>query len=223
MTPSATGTENGINYVQFDAITSFSGGGFGAGVGPGSPLPIELLYFNGFNQGKTNLLRWATAVEENVSHFELQRSKNAVDWTRIATVDAAGNSTTTQTYQHIDNEPYVGNNYYRLITHDVDGTTHNEGIVHLLVNPDKPSMTNLYPNPTSTDITFDIFSPAEEEVLIRISNELGQQVSAETYTIIAGNNTRTIDISLLPPGVYYVHMICCGGENFVQKFVKSNR
>jgi RHS repeat-associated protein len=68
----------------------------------GSILPVTWLYFKGTNQNKDNLLEWATANEQNSKEFSLERSLTGNGFNAIATVPAAGFSSSTKTYQYKD-------------------------------------------------------------------------------------------------------------------------
>jgi len=86
------------------------------------PLPVELYLFDGIEKGVNNVLFWSTATESNSSHFNLQKSRDGETWNTIATINAAGNSTTHIDYDVTDYniEPII--NYYRLQQYDFDGT-----------------------------------------------------------------------------------------------------
>jgi len=86
-----------------------------------APLPIELSKFDGFNKGENNHLFWSTSSEHNTSHFELQKSRDGENWTTIATLNAAGNSTDNIDYSVTDYNVDPTINYYRLKQHDNDG------------------------------------------------------------------------------------------------------
>ena len=86
-----------------------------------NPLPVELLFFEGENNNKSNILKWATASENNSSHFDIQHSENGDKWTTLNTVTSVGNSTEYTEYiiWDVNYQPII--NYYQLIQHDFDG------------------------------------------------------------------------------------------------------
>tara|TARA_R110000765_G_C18936886_1_gene607264 strand:+ start:1460 stop:2359 length:900 start_codon:yes stop_codon:yes gene_type:complete len=86
-----------------------------------NPLPVELLFFEGENNNKSNILKWATASENNSSHFDIQHSENGDKWTTLNTVTSVGNSTEYTEYiiWDVNYQPII--NYYQLIQYDFDG------------------------------------------------------------------------------------------------------
>ena len=85
-------------------------------------LPITLLNFTGTKNNNSVLLTWKTANEINTSHFAVQRSLDAVDFTDIKIVPATPGSV-TKTYNFADNVAAIKapKIYYRLQMVDKDG------------------------------------------------------------------------------------------------------
>ncbi len=120
-----------------------------------SPLPVEMLHFNGVeNQGVVNL-DWATATEIDNDHFEVQRSQDGRDWEVIGVVNGAGTTVEEQVYDFSDFKPYVGNSYYRLRQVDYDGKFAFTDIILVNVRLE-PISLNVYPNPIEDIFTVDI-------------------------------------------------------------------
>jgi hypothetical protein len=85
-------------------------------------LPVELLYFEGVKYQTFNNLKWATASEQNSSHFDIERSEDGIRWEVIGYESSAGNSQSVINYSYIDN--FIIKNitvYYRLVQYDIDG------------------------------------------------------------------------------------------------------
>ena len=110
---------------------------------PPTPLPIELLRFQGWNHGDVNILEWATATEQNSGSFVVERSADGEGFLPVLQVDAAGNSASTIQYTANDLAPLPGLNYYRLRSIDLDGSmdwsdviaVRNSNAVHIEVYP----------------------------------------------------------------------------------------
>src|SRR5579862_5466913 len=81
---------------------------------------VQLISFAGENINGDVVLSWTTSYEENVDHFDLQRSTDGEHFVRLATLAAAGNSSTPLQYTLTDHQPFGGMNYYRLMQVDLD-------------------------------------------------------------------------------------------------------
>jgi len=108
-------------YIRIWEYNGGTVGTFGISVTSPQPLPVELLYFTADKEPTYNLVHWATASENNSSHFILERSTDGSEWRTIETVPAAGNSTEKLTYTIIDATHPATLNYYRLLQYDIDG------------------------------------------------------------------------------------------------------
>lgn len=86
-----------------------------------SSLPVTWLSFTARLQGKSTLLTWQTATEQNTRYFIIQHSTDGSGWNDLGTIAAAGNSTAIRSYQYVHATPVAGYNYYRLVQTDLDG------------------------------------------------------------------------------------------------------
>jgi DNA-binding protein YbaB len=201
----AATTINGVLYAQFDGIASFSGGGFAAGVGVGLTLPIQLLSFTGKKVDNTVALQWATESERNVKDFTLQKSTDGIQYVNLTTIASAKNANTTKRYAYTDLAPSTGDNYYRLIVSDLDGSVRQEGNV-VTVRFDKKGEVAIYPNPTSGKLSIRFQSEQNSNANLRIYNVLGSTVKEFATTIDKGDNLLDLDLSDLPNGTYCLDM-----------------
>ena len=86
-------------------------------------LPIETINFRGENIDRRNILRWETVSEKNSSYFEINQSKNGINWKTIGYVTAAENSQELLHYELTDWEFLPIINYYSLVEYDLDGSS----------------------------------------------------------------------------------------------------
>jgi hypothetical protein len=95
-------------------------------------LPIELMEFNGKENGVNNLLYWNTASEQNNNYFTLERTADGENWINVATINGAGNSQEVLSYSYLDSDYERGKvNYYRLSQTDFDGNSETFNIISI--------------------------------------------------------------------------------------------
>ncbi len=89
-----------------------------------SPLPVDLLSFNGkYDQRLSEVsLSWKTASEVNNSHFIIQKSYDGFTYDNIGLVQGSGNSNEAKDYYFNDKGIDNAGIYYRLVQYDFDGT-----------------------------------------------------------------------------------------------------
>jgi hypothetical protein len=101
----------------------------------GSALPVELLEFKATLVNNIVELNWTTVTEINNEKFEIERSINGTDFTKIGEKQGANNSTSTNHYKYSDE--YLPNSdivYYRLKQIDFDGKFEYSKIVSVFLN-----------------------------------------------------------------------------------------
>jgi hypothetical protein len=193
----------------------FGGSGDGAAVaaygGSGSEvlLPIKLVYFNAItSNGKVNT-NWSTASQTNNNYFTVERAVDGVNFKALGTITGVANSNERLSYAFTDEEPLMGNAYYRLKQTDFDGKFEYSGIVAVLNAINKPDV-QLYPNPANGAV---IITGMEQADLI-IVNSVGNKVVVQQLSAL----NATIDTSNMLNGIYYVY-ISLGKESVVKKLV----
>jgi hypothetical protein len=149
----------------------------------------------------TVALQWATESERNVNNFMLQKSTDGIHYSTLTTIASAKNANTTQRYAFADKNPAMGDNYYRLMVSDLDGSIRQEGNV-VTVRFDKKGEVAIFPNPTSGKLSIRFQSEHNTNANLRIYNVLGSIVKELAITFDKGENQLDFDLSDLPNGTY---------------------
>lgn len=179
-----------------------------------SPLPVELINFNIKLIDDKVLLTWETATEINNYGFNIQKSeagKQNSEFKTIGFVNGHGNSSSNKYYNFIDNEPFPGDNFYRLKQIDFDGGyEYSETVgISFMKSPIHFSLEQNFPNPFNpiTKISFYIPNVAEAynaSATLGVYNILGELVvTLINQNLTAGKYEIEFDGSNLSSGVYY--------------------
>ncbi|HEX8516199.1 MAG TPA: fibronectin type III domain-containing protein [Bacteroidia bacterium] len=186
------------------------------------PLPIELIAFSGKNEGTRNKIEWSTMSETNNDFFSVERSEDGSHFENFATKDGAGNSTHKIDYMIYDNAPFNGVSYYRLKQTDFDGKFTYSSIIAIENNLDEISVSNVHPNPTTNDMSFDFYTPVSGSMHIQVIDYTGRVVSDRFENITEGKSIFNTQIGILAKGVYSLKITFDHG-NFVSysKIIKQ--
>jgi hypothetical protein len=163
-------------------------------------LPVELVSFTGEKDGETSVLSWQTASERNVSHFSVQRSEDGFQWKEIGTVNATGNSQQLQSYEFVDDNPLLGDNYYRISSVDLDGTLEFSDIV--VLSFDRSANLIVYPNPGAAGEALNV--KGEFQTLVAL-DQLGRHVPVQ-------RNGQQLAVQA-GPGVYLLTFLSADGAS----------
>lgn len=213
ISPNASGTEDGVQYVEFHNVTSFSSFIY-ISTTETSPLPVTLTYFKATKEGQVTILDWATSSENNNAGFEIQRSNNARDWTALGVIQSNGvnnNSNSALNYSFTDIAPLNGTNYYRLKQTDLDGRFEYSRYVTVQFG-NSGSELILYPNPViDGNLTLKIAERTPQHV--RIYSVSG----VEVFSVKQPGND--LNIKNLPAGVYILKVRLDNGEVINKSFI----
>ena len=183
-------------------------------------LPLKLLSFGATRSNNTVSLTWQTADEVNTSHFTVQRSLDATNFTSIGNVTAKGTSAAINSYGFTDDVTSIksGKIYYRLQMVDDDGrfTYSNTALVTILSNG---NFVVVYPNPVK-DQLFVVTNSAISKADVRITDQTGKLVYQQHFDNIQGGAVNKINVAGLAKGVYYLQFTS-GSDKQTTKFIKQ--
>lgn len=158
-------------------------------------LPVDWIHFNAKSETNSDIrLSWTTASEQNTAAYTIMNSTNGQQWQTIGTVAAAGNSSVVSNYSFLHNNPFAGNNYYRLQQVDLDGNISYSKIISILAAQEKSS--SVYPNPVARNSSFSIH--IKQSVTIELFSSTGQLMFQKNLP--AG--LHTISVGTIAPGIY---------------------
>ncbi len=186
-------------------------------------LPINLKNFSAEKAGeRMSRLYWISSSEINASHYEIERSLDAIHFEKLGDVTAVNNATGDTSYEFYDKKiPSIRTNtiiYYRLKMVDLDGSFEYSDIRGVNFDNDLLTGVTMYPNPTSQFLNLDIneVSFAEENGELQIFDALGKLVLTKK---VIGSGIETIDMGRMTNGVYHV-VLTQGEQMFREKIVK---
>ena len=171
-------------------------------------LPIELISFTANCNGRSSLIEWTTATEKNNDFFVLERSNDAINFKEIARVAGAGNSIEPINYAYTDYGARSGDNYYRLVQVDYDGTsTASEIIVancpaETLGEPDVLA----FPNPFDDNLTLHFENFGNVQATIEVYDMLGRMVQTQKVNCSQNDYEVVLRLAGLSNGTYNVRI-----------------
>ncbi len=187
-------------------------------------LPVTLANFSGTTNNGINTLSWTTVTETNNTGFELLRSIDGINFTKLAFVaskSATGNSSTSLQYQFADNSPLATANYYRLKQIDKDGKTTVSNIVLLKgFKSNKLEVVAVYPNPVQDKLNLLIVSTKIAKGSIVIVDYSGKTLVSQQVQLINGEINVQLNTNQLVKGNYVIRLTN-GLETATNKFVKQ--
>jgi trimeric autotransporter adhesin len=219
--PNATtvdSTFDGTNICITGTFSNgFSGVGGGGGANGGGPLPVTLLNFEGKRFASEVALDWATASEQENSHFDIERSVNGGEFEKIGRVSGNGNSVQKLEYQYVDRDNLIIHDNrlcYRLRQVDFDGAYEMSGVV-CLAKDDVHIDLHVGPNPTTNVINVSINPWVVDLYTLELFDLNGNIILTKSKLGVE----NAIDVSDVSSGVYFVNIKENGASVFVKKII----
>lgn len=186
----------GIDYIQFRSTTT---------------LPLNLISFKAQLANGKPYLNWTTENEVNISHFEIERSNDGINFVKINRVESKGGGI----YNFLDNSPLTRNNYYQLKMVDLDGKYEISKIQVINFSLNISTEFSVYPNPNNGYFT--IFpSKSTGPVKVTIFDQQGRVMFEKE---IIGKSDISVDN--LSNG-FYIIQLNAGGFVELKKMLKQN-
>ncbi len=181
-------------------------------------LPLTLLNFTAVKQGNTAQLKWQTTNEVNTAYFNIQRSTDAVNFTKIGVVKANNiNGINNYFYEdNIEGQPSE-KLYYRLQEIDIDAKAQYSEIVAIKIDNLKTGIS-IYPNPSRNYINIVSNKPQDLEGAVITIVDMAGKVTLKQ--VLLANGQQRVNISALSPGIYIVHILKTNGVE-TQKLLKE--
>lgn len=187
-----------------------------------NPLPVELTSFGASIRNYSVLLNWETSTESHNYGFDVERSADKINWSKVAFVNGHGNSNSPKQYSYTDSKISSGKYYYRLKQIDTEGTfayskevevSTGELLKDFVVEQNFPNPFN----PTTT-IKFGFKEPVSAKVVVY--NALGSEVTTLFNERTEAGKIYSIDFdgSHLASGIYY-YAITGGNFKSVKKMI----
>ncbi len=176
--------------------------------------PLKITHYELKIADKTEINNiWTTSNEINVSFFNIQRSFNGKDFETIGVTDAKNKS--VNNYEFSDKKLPVLNKfqvlYYRIMAIDNDGKINYSKVKSVILNPLSSKAINVYPNPTSTEIS--ISRTTEKDEWVNIVDIYGKVLKS----VLLQSTQQKISVTDLPKGVYMLSF----KNNETIKFIKE--
>ncbi|RZJ93786.1 MAG: T9SS type A sorting domain-containing protein [Hymenobacter sp.] len=183
-----------------------------------NPLPVSLVAFNAKRAGDVALITWETAMERNNKGFEIQVSTDGATFHSLGFVASnSPDSNKRLAYSYTDNEANKsGIRYYRLHQIDLSGDDDYSPVraVSFAAAGESIAALSAYPNPFSSDeIKLALQSSEAGQASLRLTDLMGRQVSAQSFTAVKGVTEVSIDqAAQLAAGSYLAQITAPSGE-----------
>jgi hypothetical protein len=184
----ASGNVTTTGTITSNSVSAFGNFTFGSLT---FPLPLLIINFTAQRFNTSIQINWITANEENVNHFEVERSDDGLSFYSLSTVPAR-NRSITEYYFTNDNVVIHDIVYYRLKCIDNDGKTKFSKIVRIKENT------------ISKDLKL-VMNPLHDQIVLSASEALSGSFNYKLKTS-TGALVREDFLSIQNGGIYSIKL-----------------
>ncbi len=160
------------------------------------PVPVTFSNVRANRQGNNILVEWKVENELNIDHYEVEKSTDGQNFTKVNSQVARGNNQGVAIqYSWLDTNPFDGNNFYRIRSVGISREAKFSQIVK--VSMDKvPSLIAVYPNPIREDgiINVSLTNKPAGNYMVNMVNNEGQLIFKATLIHAGGNSVYTLSM-----------------------------
>ncbi|HEY8660013.1 MAG TPA: T9SS type A sorting domain-containing protein [Hanamia sp.] len=178
------------------------------------PLPVTFSLVNAYQQNADIVIEWKVETENNMSHYEVEKSASGNSFISAGTQDAR--NMPGSNYQWIDANPFDGYNYYRIKSIGINGDIKYSQVVRVYMGKGKTSIS-VYPNPvTGGIINLQLINQPAGNYKVRLLNSLGQVIAAKEINHRGGSSSQSVSFNKYTlQGIYHLEVVNPVGEKNV--------
>lgn len=173
-------------------------------------LPATGLELTATRTGNQVQLNWKTLTELNSDHFEIERSTDGRNFSKVGTpVAGAGTSDVIRQYQQQDNITGLQANqlYYRIRLKDRNGKSAYSNVATVKL-PENGAIIKVVPNPFISEVTVSVSGEAGNQYGIRLMDISGRTLMNSSQKVSTEQPTTTIrNLNGLIRGVYLLEVV----------------
>jgi hypothetical protein len=196
-TPAVIKSWVGITYSNgiFVAVSTSGVGNRVMTSGVFTILPLHWLSISGnINTTQQARISWRV-TEQNVSHYEVEKSNNGINYNSIGSISSKGDG--ENDYEFTEMQTLMGPDWYRIKQTDIDGKFSYSSIITLRNNNQRQA--SVYPNPAKGLVTVVVGNNLlnKNAVLMNMYGELLQTIRISSLSF-------TINMTDYPGGIYLI-------------------
>ncbi len=187
----------------------------------GVVLPVRLISFTGTATADCLMnLKWKTADEFNVVKYEIEVSRNGLDFIKIGEQAALRNVTNDYEFSVQDN--IRAYSYFRLKIVESDGSYSYTTTVNLETKCPLEFGVTYSPVPFQDNLNIRVQLGISNEIVLVLTNSVGQVIKKEKRSLARGiNNINWSNMNQLAAGTYIISVTDQFGNKSVEKLVKN--
>jgi hypothetical protein len=208
---------NSVGPVYSGEIEEFTT--FTIGHSKSQILPVRLLTFDVLLQNNDQaFLKWTVLNDKEVKDFVVQHSVDGLHFSELAFVVGRG----ANPYSYVHKSLSSGTHYYKILIREVNGSSFNSAIKHLVVKSSATYIKGLRETVVASRAIPILFSSDYQNITYSLLDASGRVFKTQQLKAQKGFNEWTIEMGHLASGAYFVHITTQDGITGILRLIKTN-
>ncbi len=184
-------------------------------------VPVSVTHISATRSADKEItVNWKVENETNIEHYELERSNNGRNFSKIFNKAPHSNNGGSAVYEQVDNDPLPIDNYYRVKALGNSGQVQYSAIVK--VGPAKSgSYVSVYPNPVvDKTLSIGFYNMPAAVYQVKLVNKLGQVMYNNLVPVTTGTEVKSLPLGkAVATGTYQLSILGANGTKTTQQVV----
>ncbi|MEI6948011.1 T9SS type A sorting domain-containing protein [Paraflavisolibacter sp. H34] len=174
-------------------------------------LPVRFVSVKAALKDRSALVSWTVAEEENVLHYEVERSTNGTDFVVAGTVAFDPVASVVKEYRFDDSRFPGVRTWYRIRQVDIDGKFMYSATVSVDPATAATASLSVSPNPLQSASAVSLTARSSQKTLLVVYDWSGRVIHSRTVQLEKGRNLFPLNLSAqLPAGTYILNAVVDG-------------
>jgi hypothetical protein len=185
---------------------------------PNATLPVSGIELGGTATDKQVKLSFKALNEREMANYAIERSADGISFTNIGTQQPLNAAQASVSYSFVDNQPIVGNNYYRIKGSSINGQIQFSNVAMVKYGVNMASVT-VVPNPIQgRTVNLRLSQLAKGNYHISVTDAIGRSILKKEMLLDGSSLVQLGLPSSVKAGNYFVK-VDGQGNAFIQSFI----
>jgi len=185
---------------------------------PNAALPVSGIELGGIATDKQVKLNFKALNEREMANYTIERSADAISFTTIGSQQPLNAVQASASYSFVDNQPIVGNNYYRIKGSSINGQIQYSNVAVVKYGVNIASVT-VVPNPVQgKTVNLKLSQLAKGNYNISVTDAIGRSILKKEMLLDGSSSVQLNLPTSVKAGNYFVK-VSGQGNSFIQNFI----
>jgi hypothetical protein len=208
-----------VNFTVTSTAASYASNRFKIVFDKMTVLPVKFVGLKAYTVSNNSInVDWQTAEEVNTNHYDVERSHDGTNFSKILSTPVKGNNGAY--YSLNDPQPFADVNYYRIKAVENTGEVLYSNVVKVSMQQLKPGIS-VFPNPVADGKTsLQLNNMAKGNCKVKLFSNTGQEVFSSNIKNTGSSGSYPLEIGrAVSAGIYQLTLTDANGNRYTIELI----